>query len=579
MSKVSKAGLITEAGVRLPGGSNLGFASDSNHTVAGSRADIVVGGDASIPAVTGTFSNGVLSVFGDASDNTVVISRTAGTILNPAGNNLINGGAVPIAGGPSTVANTSLIQVFGQAGADVATLDETNGVLPKANMFGGAGDDVLTGGSGNDRLFGQSGNDVLDGKGGNDFLFGGADNDVLAGDSGNDQVFGEGGNDRMVWNPGDGNDTVEGGADNDTAEANGGDGSETFAVTANGARVRFNRLGPAPAALDIGITENLVINANGGDDVISASGNLATLINLTLDGGAGNDTILGGNGADLPLGGNGSDVIDGQQGNDVALLGAGDDRFQWDPGDDNDVVEGQDGTDTMLFNGSGFGEIFQVSANGERVLFTRNVGNVTMDLNDVEVIDLNALGGQDSIVVNDLGDTDVTEVRVDLAGVLNGTAGDGQIDAATVNGTAGGDTIQVFGSGTSLAVTGMGALVTVGNAEGANDRLVINGLGGDDTISAATLPAGVVKLTIDGGAGDDTLIGGGGADFVDGGNGNDLALLGAGNDRFFWAPGDGNDTVEGQGGTDTLEFRGAKGDRLHAAIGCATGFEPAPAGI
>ena len=40
-------------------------------------------------------------------------------------------------------------------------------------------------------------------------------------------------------------------------------------------------------------------------------------------------------------------------------------------------------------------------------------------------------------------------------------------------------------------------------ASEATDQLVVNGLGGNDTISAATLVAGAVKLTIDGGAGDE----------------------------------------------------------------------------
>ena len=123
-------------------------------------------------------------------------------------------------------------------------------------------------------------------------------------------------------------------------------------------------LDPAPFALDIGTTENLVIKANGGNDRISATGNLAALIKITIDGGAGNDTILGGNGADVLLGGDGNDFIDGQQGNDTAFLGAGDDTFQWDPGDGSDIVEGQAGTDTMLFNGSAGNESMSVSANG-----------------------------------------------------------------------------------------------------------------------------------------------------------------------------------------------------------------------
>src|SRR5262249_18885198 len=153
----------------------------------------------------------------------------------------------------------------------------------------------------------------------------------------------------------------EGGSGTDTAEVNGGNGTEVFTITANGTRVRFDRLDPAAFTLDIGTTENLVLNANGGDDKISAIGNLAALIKLTIDGGAGNDTILGGNGADVLFGGDGDDSIDGNQGNDSAFLGAGDDTFQWDPGDGNDVVEGQAGTDTLLFNGADIGEKMDIA--------------------------------------------------------------------------------------------------------------------------------------------------------------------------------------------------------------------------
>ena len=81
---------------------------------------------------------------------------------------------------------------------------------------------------------------------------------MLTGGDGDDQVFGEAGNDRMIWNPGDDSDLFEGGDGVDTAEVNGGNGSETFTITANGARVRFDRIDPAPFTLDIGTTENLV---------------------------------------------------------------------------------------------------------------------------------------------------------------------------------------------------------------------------------------------------------------------------------------------------------------------------------
>src|SRR5262245_48380757 len=181
-------------------------------------------------AVKATFlpGPGVLSVLGDALDDTIVVSR------NAAGTILINGGAVAVQGGTPTVANTALMQIFGQGGDDTITLDESNGALPAAQLFGGAGNDTLTGGSGGDMLFGQTGNDTLLGKGGNDFLFGGAGNDTLTGGDGDDQMFGEAGNDRMIWNPGDDSDLMEGGDGTDTAEVNGGNGAETFTLTPNG---------------------------------------------------------------------------------------------------------------------------------------------------------------------------------------------------------------------------------------------------------------------------------------------------------------------------------------------------------
>jgi Ca2+-binding RTX toxin-like protein len=158
-------------------------------------------------AVTAFFDpvSGVLTVLGDVLDNTITVSR------NAAGDILINGGAVAIQGGTATIANTALIQGFGQGGNDTITLDQSNGALPAANLFGGEGNDTLTGGSGNDQLFGQGGNDTLLGKGGIDFLFGGDDNDTLTGGDADDQVFGESGDDRMIWNPGDDTDLNEGG--------------------------------------------------------------------------------------------------------------------------------------------------------------------------------------------------------------------------------------------------------------------------------------------------------------------------------------------------------------------------------
>jgi Ca2+-binding RTX toxin-like protein len=517
-------------------------------------------GERLTPAVNAFFQQGILTVTGDNLDNTIEVSR------NAAGTLLVNGGAVAVNGGTPTVANTVQITILGVGGNDKLSLNETNGALPAAMIFGGNGNDTLIGGSGGDSLFGQVGNDTLLGKGGFDFLYGGLDNDTLTGGDADDQVFGESGNDRFVWNPGDDTDLNEGGIGLDTIEVNGGNGAEMFTATANGTRVRFDRLNPAPFALDIGTSEKLVLNANGGDDSFSATGNLAALIQITVDGGTGNDTLRGSNGIDLLLGGDGNDFIDGQQGNDVAFLGAGDDVFQWDPGDGSDTVEGQAGNDKLLFNGSAANEIFEASANGERVRFARNLGSIVMDLNDVEQLDLNALGGADTMIVNDLSGTDLVKFTANLSGVLGGVAGDAQLDTVIVSGTNGNDIIDVFQSGTSASVVGLPVLVTVNSAEGANDSLVVNTLGGADQVTAATVFAGTVKLTLDGGTGNDTLIGSRGADvllggvgndFIDGQQGNDTIFMGAGDDDFQWDPGDGNDVLEGQDGVDKMLFFGS----------------------
>src|SRR5207237_5478643 len=128
----------------------------------------------------------------------------------------------------------------------------------------------------------------------------------------------------------------------------------------NGARGRSDRVPPAPFFPDIGTTENLAVKANGGDDTVTAGNGLASLIKLTIDGGAGNDTITGGDGDDTLLGGDGNDVIIGGRGNDVALMGAGDDTFVWNPRSEERRVGNEGSLGTMLFNGAKVSEHIRI---------------------------------------------------------------------------------------------------------------------------------------------------------------------------------------------------------------------------
>ena len=80
-------------------------------------------------------------------------------------------------------------------------------------------------------------------------------------------------------------------------------------------------------------------------------------------------------------------------------------------------------------------------------------------------VKLTALGGADTITVNDLGGTDVKQVAVDLAAVAGSGQDDGQTDAVIVNGSAAAaDQIKVVSSGASVSVNGLAAQVTVTGA-------------------------------------------------------------------------------------------------------------------
>jgi len=229
---------------------------------------------------------------------------------------------------------------------------------------------------------------------------------------------------------------------------------------------------------------------NGNDRLVGGAGA------VTLRGGNGDDVLAGGAGAETLIGGNGDDSIDGNKGNDVGLLGNGNDTFVWDPGDGSDVVEGQNGTDTMLFNGADASERVVLSANGGRLRFFRDPGGVTMDTDDVEIVDFKAFGGADAIFVGDLGATDVRDVKLDLAGAAGG--GDGQQDRVVVDATDGNDRIDVSGDAGEVKVGGLAATVEVLQPEVANDRLEVNTLAGTDAVDAGGLAPGTIQLLVDG---------------------------------------------------------------------------------
>src|SRR5262249_53552951 len=156
---------------------------------------------------------------------------------------------------------------------------------------------------------------------------------------------------------------------------------------------------------------------------------------------------------------------------------------------------GQAGTDTLRVNGAHIDESIDISANGTRARLTRDIANVTMDLNGVGHIEVKALGGAATINVHDLNGTDVAAVNIRLEGAPGPGVGDSAPDKITSDGTAGNDVIQIVGDASGVTIFGLAATVHITGFDAATDQLVINGLAGDDVITASGLAAGAIQLT------------------------------------------------------------------------------------
>jgi hypothetical protein len=235
-------------------------------------------------------------------------------------------------------------------------------------------------------------------------------------------------------------------------------------------------------------TDRLTIDGNDGGDIISAS---TAAMMLTFDGGKGADVLLGGPGPDRLIGGDDFDDVSGRGGDDVALLGGDFDRFTWNPGDGSDTVDGGPSRDSMFFRGTDGAEVFGVAARGRDVRFTRDVGNIVMDLEDLEEIDTLAAGGTDTVTIDDLSRTPVQLVDVSLANSFSAPPGDGAADRIEVEGTDRADAMTLTGrvvvAGTAT-LTGLAWTVNASHTEGALDTLAIDTGAGDTLDTSAFAP-------------------------------------------------------------------------------------------
>ena len=600
-----------------------------------------------INTITLTQVGGLISATGLPAQVTLAAAEATDIleIRSQAGNDKINAAALPA---------SLLLRLNGEEGNDTII-----GGAGHDSLIGGVGNDSLSGGGGNDTLDGGEGNDTVTGGAGKDLALLGGGNDLFVwnpGD-GDDKVEGGNGTDtfrfidsavnqeiNITGNGGGrtnlladvgvvfadlndverielrllgGEDSVmvnslvgtditavavdlaatSGGAAGDRkfdrvgVEGNGDDNS--IKIASVGAQVVVSGLSAQVSVVHADSTDILDIFGGAGNDAIDGSKLAAGRLALQLFGSFGNDTLIGGAG--------GNDYVLGGDGNDLALLGAGNDFFDWNLGDDSDTVEGQAGIDTARANGDGSADVFSVSANGARAALTDQVGNATLDLNDVEEIRIRARSGADVITVNNLSGTDIKRVSIDLEN------SDLALDTVTVNGTNGNDKVNVTFPG-GVLFTGLPYQVGIAGTEAGKDSITFNGLGGNDTIDGSKLPAGIVQIVLDGGVGNDVITGGAGDDVVfggadndklsgaagaddlfggdgndvinggadkddlsgnngndtiTGGTGDDIALLGAGVDLFIWNSGDGSDVIQGNADFDTLRLVGSKaGDTI-----------------
>ena len=141
-------------------------------------------------------------------------------------------------------------------------------------------------------------------------------------------------------------------------------------------------------------------------------------LGITLDGGAGNDTITGSTGSDTIIGGDGNDTITGGLGDDIITGGEGSDTFLYTVGDGSDTINGgSTGTDLdkIIITGNGNKQIVTITAtdpdnnpaNGVQdpiLIRIDETGNGSVDatlaLTEVEDIVLSLGGGNDDVIVN-----------------------------------------------------------------------------------------------------------------------------------------------------------------------------------
>ena len=544
-------------------------------------------------SVIPTVAADTLTITGDGAADSITLRLASPTSLEVNGatfdRSTFSKIAIRSGGGDDTIriadALTETVTIESGAGADAVTGgpgretitagDGTDLVHPGAgddSVFLGAGDDTLIQGDGFDQVDGQAGVDTLQATGSDEqeeFTLQ-ADGTLLrvARDTGPATTDSRGVEALDVIASG-GADLIDVGDLQPTeimkldADLGGLDGARDQ-ITVQGTD-EFDKLDIEPNGDDVEVRnfaapttrihnarasdDRLTVLGRGDVDFIEAARDIGARIALTLDGGAGDDSISGTDAADELRGGPDDDTITGRRGDDIVDLGDGDDTFHRSTPDGRDRVEGGTGDDRATAAGSGTDDTIDVqrllSRTRVRYGFTGQA-----DLGSVETVDVGAQSGTDRVTVLDLAGTATRTVNVHSSDT------DQRVDTVVVGGSQGNDKIKATTSGTTETVSGLSATVNLVRPE-RGEKLLIDGGGGDDTIDANAVVRDRIQPELRGSAGKDVLIGSPGDDLVGGGGDADIAFMGGGLDTFEWGPGEGSDIVEGGGGDNFLRMNGS----------------------
>ncbi len=438
--------------------------------------------------------------------------------------------------------------------------------------------DNLDGGAENDIITGLAGDDTLRGLGGADTIDGGTGKDKMEGGIGNDVFFVDDAGDSVVEAIGEGDDEIRTTLSTFTAVAN----VERYVFT--GAKAA-TFLGDDATNHVTGTAFNDSLEGAKGDDTLLGGGGndlLTGFVELpgaaldgtnSLDGGAGNDTLIEGGSSDSTLrGGAGNDLLDakdtagdttldGGSGADTMLGGNSNDLFVVDNA--KDIVDEQDfsGDDMVQASIS-----FNLTDNGTTVL--GDIENLTL----LGALNLAGTGNfQANIITGNLGANSLSGGNGDdtLQGDKGNDTLDGGDDSDEMEGGAGNDLYIVDEAGDTVFEDKNGGLDTVKSAisfdlsaAGDTENLTLTGAGAIDAFGND------LKNVLIGGDGQNSLDGGLGADTMTGGKSNDAYAVDDAGDKTIEAAGGGD--------SDSVSLTGAfnytlAGNVEHLTIEAAAG--------